>query len=156
MFRQDPPLMMTGPRSTDTTTTHARLLTRRCAGAPPRWRSIPSSGSRGAVGTLSPCFHSAFSLRLDRRSSSPTFDDVSARPRPEDQRSSWTAPCCSSRRRVAVELKARGALATLGRRGAGRQTRLTDFNYIRRSLARAHALYTLELDGTMLLIAPSS
>ena len=33
-------------------------------------------------------------------------------------------------------------------------TRLTDFNYIRRSLARAHALYTLELDGgTVLLIA---
>ena len=98
--------------------------------------------ARGAVGTLSPCFHSAFSLRLDRRSSSPIFDDVSARPRPEDRRSSWTAPCCSSRRRAAVELKARSALATLGRRGAGRQIRLTDFNYIRRYLARAHALYT--------------
>ena len=45
--------MMKGPRSTDTTTTHARLLTRRCAGAPPRWRSIPSSGSRAAPLALS-------------------------------------------------------------------------------------------------------
>ena len=56
----------------------------------------------------------------------------------------------------ASAVKARGALATLGlglgRHGAGRQTRLTDFNYIRRYLARAHALYTLELDGTILLI----